>query len=69
MDYKLTVEINTERPINAELNDNDKIRGFAEYLVAQGYVAADSIEIDATSGNVKVKATDQLIQYIEKYLG
>ncbi|MFZ2256957.1 MAG: hypothetical protein WAV55_02305 [Clostridiaceae bacterium] len=68
MSYKLIVEINTERPI-AALADNDKLKGLAQYLEDQGFVMPGSIEIDATTGRAKVKATDQLIQYIEKYLG
>ena len=69
MSYKLIVEINTERPIAAALADNDKLKGLAQYLEDQGFVMPGSIEIDATTGRAKVKATDQLIQYIEKYLG
>ena len=69
MEYKLTVEINTERPINADLDDNDKIKGFVEYLVSQGYVVPESVEIDPASGTAKIKVTEQLIQFIEKYLG
>ena len=68
MEYKLTVEINTERPIAADLDDNDKIRGFAEYLVREGYVVPGTVEIDAATGKARFKATEAMLQYIEKYL-
>lgn len=69
MEYKLTVEINTERPIAADLADNDKIKGFVDYLVSQGYVIPDTVVIDGTTGTAKINVTEQLIQFIEKYLG
>lgn len=69
MEYKLIVEINTERPIAADLDDNEKISGFVDYLVAQGYVVPGTAELDAANGHAKIKVTETLIQLMEKYLG
>lgn len=68
MDYKLNVEINLERPLQADVTDNEKIRGFVEYLTGQGYVVPGSVEIDSATGHVKIRATEALLQYAEKYL-
>lgn len=68
MENKLFVEVTTERPLSADLADNDKIDGFVQYLVANGYVVPGSVEIDPANGKVKFKATEALVQYAEKYL-
>ncbi len=68
MEHKLTIEINTERPLAADLDDNDRIQGFVDYLTAQGYVVPGTAQIDAKAGTAKIKVTESLVQYIEKYL-
>ena len=68
MKYKMNVELNLERPLKANLSDNEKLEGFIQFLTTQGFIVPGSVEIDETSGHVKIKATEALLQYAEKYL-
>ncbi|NLB22029.1 MAG: hypothetical protein GX833_02045 [Clostridium sp.] len=68
MEYKMNVEINLERPLKAHVSDNEKLEGLIQFLTTQGFVVPGSVEIDETSGHVKIKATEALLQYAEKYL-
>ena len=64
----MNVEINLERPLKAHVSDNEKLEGLIQFLTTQGFVVPGSVEIDETSGHVKIKATEALLQYAEKYL-
>lgn len=68
MEYKMNVEINLERPLKAHVSNNEKLESLIQFLTTQGFVVPGSVEIDETSGHVKIKATEALLQYAEKYL-
>lgn len=68
MEYKTNVEINLERPLELAGSDSEKLEGFIQFLTAQGFVVPGSVEIDTATGHVKIKATEALLQYAEKYL-
>lgn len=68
MEYKMNVEINLERPLKTHVSDNEKLAGLIQLLTSQGFIVPGSVEIDESSGHVKIKATEALLQYAEKYL-
>lgn len=68
MEYKTNVEINLERPLEFAGSASEKLEGFIQFLTAQGFVVPGSVEIDEVTGHVKIKATEALLQYAEKYL-
>ena len=68
MEYKMNVEIDLERPLEADVSENEKITGLIQFLTQQGYVVPDSVEIDPATGHVKLKVTEALLLYAEKFL-
>lgn len=68
MEYKMNVNVSFERPLTADLTDNDKLTGFIQYLEANGLVTPGSVQIDAATGVVRLKAAESLLQFVEKYL-
>lgn len=68
MENKLTIDVNLARPLNAQVQGNEKIRGFMDYLVNQGYIEAGSYTIDEATGVIKAKVTENGLQFAEKHL-
>lgn len=67
-DNKMTIVVNLERPLNAQVEGNQKLVGFMQYLETQGYIEPGSYTIDETNGVIKAKATEGALQFAEKHL-
>lgn len=68
MEYKMNVEVTLERPLNAQLSDNEKMDGLIQYLVAQGMVEPGSVVWDPANGKASMKVTEAALQFAEKYV-
>ena len=68
MEYKMNVEITLERPLNADLTENEKMDGLIQYLVAQGMVEPNSVVWDPAGGKARLKVTEAALQFAEKYV-
>ncbi|PKK40053.1 hypothetical protein ABB02_00558 [Clostridiaceae bacterium JG1575] len=68
MEHKLTVSVHLERPIHQEVWNSQRLNELADYLIGQGLIQKEGLDVDGASAHVRVHLTEEGIKTLEKYL-
>lgn len=68
MEHKLTVSVHLERPIHQEVWDGQRLNELADYLIGQGLIQKEGLDVNAQTGHVRAHLTEEGIKTLEKYL-